>query len=114
MRAGAIDRRGGHLLSVACLGWEAGPTTRAETRYGCFLPDLTGLARRPSIANLPGALYRRSEALGQPLANHWSTTAAGPLWRRRFGGFRCGIDGSGGIADQRLADLRAVAADLRR
>jgi hypothetical protein len=22
--------------------------TRAETRYGCFLPDLTGLARSPS------------------------------------------------------------------
>ena len=33
--------------------WEAGRTTRAETRYGCFLPDLTGLARRPSAANLP-------------------------------------------------------------
>src|SRR5262245_43949967 len=31
-------------------GWT---TTRAKTRYGCFLPDLTGLARRPSAANLP-------------------------------------------------------------
>src|SRR4051812_26817114 len=31
-------------------GWT---TTRAETRYGCFLPDLTGLARSPSTANLP-------------------------------------------------------------
>ena len=30
-------------------------TTQAETRYGCFLPDLTGLARRPSTANLPQA-----------------------------------------------------------
>ena len=28
--------------------------TRTETRYGCFLSDLTGLARSPSIANLPG------------------------------------------------------------
>ena len=27
--------------------------TRTETRYGCFLSDLTGLARSPSIANLP-------------------------------------------------------------
>jgi hypothetical protein len=28
-------------------------TTRAVTRCGCFLPDLTGLARRPSTADLP-------------------------------------------------------------
>ena len=28
-------------------------TTQAETRYGCFLPDLTGLARDLSIASLP-------------------------------------------------------------
>src|SRR5689334_23914737 len=34
--------------------WEAGRTTRAETRCGCFLPDLTGLARCPSAADLPG------------------------------------------------------------
>ena len=27
--------------------------TRTETRCGCFLSDLTGLARSPSIANLP-------------------------------------------------------------
>ena len=27
--------------------------TRTGTRYGCFLPDLTGLARDPSAANLP-------------------------------------------------------------
>ena len=33
--------------------WEAGRTTQAETRYGCFLPDLTGLARDLSAANLP-------------------------------------------------------------
>src|SRR5690606_14904683 len=38
-------------------GWQ---TTRAETRYGCFLPDLTGLARRPSAANLPAPLYQVS------------------------------------------------------
>ena len=29
-------------------GWRA---TRAETRYGCFLPDLTELARDPPAAN---------------------------------------------------------------
>ena len=34
-------------------GWEAERTTRARTRCGCFLPDLTGLARRPSAADLP-------------------------------------------------------------
>jgi hypothetical protein len=28
-------------------------TTQAETRYGCFLPDLTGLARGLSTASLP-------------------------------------------------------------
>ncbi len=32
-------------------------TTRAVTRCGCFLPDLTGLARRPSTADLPRAAY---------------------------------------------------------
>jgi hypothetical protein len=30
----------------------------AETRYGCFLPDLTGLASKPSTAGLPGKLYQ--------------------------------------------------------
>src|SRR5207253_1411242 len=28
-----------------------------KTRYGCFLPDLTGFARAPS-ARLPGAIWR--------------------------------------------------------
>ena len=32
-------------------------TTRGETRCGCFLPDLTGLARSPSTADLPRAPY---------------------------------------------------------
>src|SRR5206468_11282117 len=36
-------------------GREVGLATRGATRYGCFLPDLTGLARRPSTANLPTA-----------------------------------------------------------
>jgi len=31
--------------------WEA---TRAETRYGCFLPDLTGLARSSSVPAFRG------------------------------------------------------------
>ena len=30
---------------------ETEATTRAETRYGCFLPDLTGLARDPSAVS---------------------------------------------------------------
>jgi hypothetical protein len=33
--------------------WETEQTTQAETRYGCFLPDLTGLARDLSAADLP-------------------------------------------------------------
>ena len=37
--------------------------TRTETRYGCFLSDLTGLARSPSIANLP-LLYIRLMGAG--------------------------------------------------
>jgi hypothetical protein len=30
--------------------------TQAESRYGCFLPDLTGLARGLSDGGLPRAL----------------------------------------------------------
>src|SRR5579872_3176052 len=40
-------------------------TTRAETRCGCFLPDLTGLARRPSAADLPRDLYHGSGGRSQ-------------------------------------------------
>src|SRR5579875_1878644 len=32
--------------------------TQAETRYGCFLPDLTGLARDLPAASLPVPLYQ--------------------------------------------------------
>ena len=42
---------------MAGLAWRKSgrPTDdRAVTRCGCFLPDLTGLARRPSTADLPG------------------------------------------------------------
>jgi len=35
------------------VGWETERTTQAGTRYGCFLPDLTGLARGLSAADLP-------------------------------------------------------------
>ena len=37
-------------LDAGAEGWTA---TRSETRYGCFLPDLTGLARAPPAASLP-------------------------------------------------------------
>ena len=33
--------------------WETEQTTQAGTRYGCFLPDLTGLARGLPAADLP-------------------------------------------------------------
>jgi len=39
--------------------------TRTETRYGCFLSDLTGLARSPSTANLPMASYQTYRGGGQ-------------------------------------------------
>jgi len=39
--------------------------TRTETRYGCFLSDLTGLARSPSTANLPRASYQVLGGRGQ-------------------------------------------------
>src|SRR3546814_4877848 len=42
-RARRVDRSGGRLEQ------RPGP----ESRYGCFLPDLTGLASDPSAANLP-------------------------------------------------------------
>ena len=56
------DMRGGHLCRprrpprafVATAKVGGRQTTRAVTRCGCFLPDLTGLARRPSTADLPG------------------------------------------------------------
>lgn len=32
--------------------------TRAESRWGCFLPDLTRLASGTSITNLPEISYR--------------------------------------------------------
>lgn len=39
--------------------------TRTGTRYGCFLPDLAGLARSSSTANLPTRLYQDSNPEGQ-------------------------------------------------
>src|SRR5580698_5021074 len=44
-------------------------TTRSKLRYGCFLPDLTGLARPPPIADLR-LLYRvaaRWAQAGRPI-----------------------------------------------
>src|SRR6185312_11387064 len=38
---------------------------QAETRYGCFLPDLTGLARDLSIASLPRGLYQDRRVMPQ-------------------------------------------------
>ena len=44
-------------------GWTA---TRTEARYGCFLPDLTGLARGPSAASLPAPYIAAIPADGNP------------------------------------------------
>ena len=43
---------------------ETGRTTQIGARYGCFLPDLTGLARDLSAAGLP-PLYQLSGIAGQ-------------------------------------------------
>ena len=40
--------------------------TRTETRYGCFLPDLTGLARRSSTADLPPPISRARDRIARP------------------------------------------------
>jgi len=46
-----------HLLAAKkeVGGWNRDPS---RARYGCFLPDLTGLARNSSTANLPGHYIR--------------------------------------------------------
>ena len=46
----------GHDAGLRGAGWRP-TTTRSVTRCGCFLSDLTGLARRPPIADLH-PLYR--------------------------------------------------------
>ena len=40
-------------FSKPCQTRETGRTTQIGARYGCFLPDLTGLARDLSAAGLP-------------------------------------------------------------
>jgi len=47
------------------MGWETERTTQAGTRYGCFLPDLTGLARSLSAADLPPHYIRAPERRGK-------------------------------------------------
>ena len=46
---GKMQRRAQKGSGKKVRDWTA---TRTETRYGCFLPDLTGLARSPSTASL--------------------------------------------------------------
>jgi hypothetical protein len=41
-------------------------TTRNKARYGCFLPDLTGLASISSAANLPDHYIRGRRPGGKP------------------------------------------------
>src|SRR5690606_15950206 len=49
----------GHSSKEGFRRWETGRATQAGTRYGCFLPDLTGLARSLSVAGLPTHYIRR-------------------------------------------------------
>jgi len=41
---------------IGLTGGRLDKATRTRSRYGCFLPDLTGLASDPSAANLPRLL----------------------------------------------------------
>ena len=56
--------------TITILGEAGGPDTDPNgTRCGCFLPDLTGLARRSSVADPPGAvLYASRGALASMIA----------------------------------------------
>lgn len=51
--------------------------TQVGSRCGCFLPDLTGLARNLSTASLPNKLYqvpaRESQARITRVAESWGT-----------------------------------------
>ena len=62
MRGGVCPqrRRGGQMG-----GWGAEATTRAGTYCGCFLPDLTGLAGRSSIADPPQPYIMRDPVWGK-------------------------------------------------
>src|SRR5262249_5914547 len=51
--AGQMSAAAAAPWGVANMRWETDCTTRADTHCGCFLPDLTGFARRPSAADLP-------------------------------------------------------------
>ena len=59
--------------------------TRTKTRYGCFLPDLTGLARSPSTASLSSALYQirahATQGLGPGVAASASVGANALGWK---------------------------------
>jgi hypothetical protein len=50
---GAVDARERPVNSDVGMQVQTGNDPR-KTRYGCFLPDLTGLARRSSAASLLG------------------------------------------------------------
>ncbi len=53
-------------------GWRA---TRCEARYGCFLPDLTGLASAPSATSLPRLDIEPVDRLRK--ARRWRTSTLG-------------------------------------
>ena len=63
--AGQMSAAAAAPWCVTNVRWETGCATRAETHCGCFLPDLTGLARRPSAADLPGSAYHAFGGRGQ-------------------------------------------------
>src|SRR5579883_810644 len=61
-RSAGLPLRGAAAGDDEVGGWT---TTQTETRYGCFLPDLTGLARDLSAASLPRHYIRSAGRLGK-------------------------------------------------
>ena len=56
---------GAEMQILKKLGQEAGSDPK-RSRYGCFLPDLTGLASVSSAANLPAHYIRREWRRSKP------------------------------------------------
>ena len=100
-------------------GWETGRTTQAETRYGCFLPDLTGLARDLSIADLPPHYIRCRRGRGKframlprPATLKLRIGSGGGHAAKLCGERSCGADAGRAGAD--LAGVRRRHAEARR
>ena len=87
-------------------------TTRRETRYGCFLPDLTGLARAPS-AQLPRRIWRRAARFDARIRRRRPRPAAPPPRARRRGRHRSAVAAASMIAGDQDRRAGPAAGDRR-